>query len=167
VFDLVKNGDIWTLCYRESSFKGVLVILIWLPGLVIVIGLIARSGAGVAAAASVALAFCGIMAYWLLHDSDSNTEFDLTRRCLTVDCKRPWFGAPRSFDFADVAALETKRQSGGETPDYWEVRLKLRDNKRILLGVAQAGRRKQVEAYIEEIQDATGIAARHVDTWLW
>jgi hypothetical protein len=164
MFDLVKNGDIWTLSYRESAFKPVLVILIWLPGLVIAIGLIAHIGAGVAVAVLTALAFCALMAYWLLYDSDSVTEFHLTRRCLTVDCKRPWFGAPRSFDFADVAALEARRQSG-ETADYWEVRIKLRDGKRILPGMARAGQRKQVLAYIEEIQGATGIAGLTSKGW--
>jgi hypothetical protein len=81
-----------------------------------------------------------------------------------VDCKRPWFGAPRSFDFADVAALETKMQSLDDSNDLM-IRIKLRDGERIILGRANEGQHEQIHAYIEEIQGATGIAARHVVRW--
>jgi hypothetical protein len=169
MFDLVKNGDIWTLSYRKSRFSavfGAVFLTLCLVSTVVPIVRLAQnsSGAWVPGVTLIMLALFGLAAYRVLNDSDSDTEFNLTRRRLTVDCKRPWFGAPRSFDFADVAALEMNRQPGDGAVD-WAVRIELHDGERILLGVAKAGQCKQFSAYIEGIQGATGIAAGEVDKW--
>ena len=101
--------------------------------------------------------FCAaLMAYWSLSDEPTTTVFDLTQRRITVDCKRPWFGAPRTFSFDDVAALRAVRRSG-KSSSSWEAQLELHNGSRIKLGREPAGRDERILGFLVEIRRATDI----------
>jgi hypothetical protein len=157
VFSLTKTGDVWTLHYEVSPMRRVLMVGAGLASLGF--GLLQSPAPSAIAGLVICVGCLGLMAYWVVTDLPSTASFDLARHRLTLRCERPWFGPPRAYAFADVAALYAVKRSG-ESVDSWEATIELFDGSRIKLGRETEGRNERVRGYLEEIRKATGIAGR-------
>jgi hypothetical protein len=162
MFSLIKAGDIWTLRYEVSPVWRILGIAAGVAG--IAVGIMQSVGSHgfnpVTSTTILAVLLClAVMGYWVISDAPTTAVFDLAQRRLSVHCERPWFGAPRSFAFADVAALHARNVSG-ESTDSWEARVEFRDGTRIRLGRESEGRNERIRGYLEEIRRAAGIPGK-------
>ena len=158
MFSLSKHGDVWTLHYEVSALWRAICIGAGLAGVGFGIFEAVTRSAGVPVWTAVlpALLVVAVMAYWVMSDAATTVAFDLGERRLNVRCGRPWFGPPRSFAFADVAALRAVSRSG-ESSDAWEARLELHDGTSIRLGSEAEGRNERIRGFLDEIRRATGI----------
>lgn len=158
---LTRTNDVLTLHYEVGPLRRALAIAAGLAGLGV--GVVQSlqddprmSPVVVFPAIIVAVVLLG---YWLLADSTTTASFDLGRRCVTVTSERPWFGAPRTCAFSDVASLSAVNRSG-ESVDYWEAILELTSGSRISLGSEVEGANERIRTYLDDIRAATGIAGR-------
>jgi len=158
MFSLSKHGEVWTLHYEVSPLWRAICIGCGLAGMGFAIIEAATRSTGVPIWGIVlpALVVVAVMAYWVMSDAPTTVAFDLAQRRLNVRCERPWFGPPRTFAFADVAALRAVSRSG-ESSDAWEARLELRDGTAIRLGAEAEGRNERIRGFLDEIRRATGI----------
>jgi hypothetical protein len=161
VFSLRKRSDVWTLHYETSLFARILWICTGLAGIGVGAFQVYREDTAFARGGTVAvvLVCLGVLTYWIVDDAESTVHFDLKRRRVEVESKRLWFGRPRNYAFADIAALTTVRRSG-ESSDTYEAILELTSGKRIKLGREVEGDNEQIRKFVDEIRAVTGIAGR-------
>jgi hypothetical protein len=161
VFYLNKTTEVWTLIYEVGPLRRWLLVAAGIAGIALTAVKSVQDGlAGSTLAVVVGvLVAIAAMAYWVFSDASSRTVFDLVHRNVTVQCERFGFGPQRSLAFSDVARLCAVDVSG-ETVDSWDVRLELRDGRRIRLGREPQGHSARSPGYLEEIRAATGIAGR-------
>lgn len=100
-----------------------------------------------------------MLAYWIIDDAATTAHFDLKRRRVEVGSKRIWFDKPRSYAFADIAALAVVKHSG-ESSDAFEAVIELANGERIRLGREPEGNNEQIRKFIDDLRAATGIAGR-------
>jgi hypothetical protein len=157
VFSLTKIGDVWTLHCELGELYRVLLVGAFFAifGYLVIEHFDTIRPIGIAAAAAICF---GLLAWLLASNAATTATFDLKRRRVEVRSKRPWFGRPRAFDFADVAALDAVR-STDDMGDFWEIHLELRNGTRLLLG-SEPTRQQRVQQYLAEIRSATGIPGR-------
>ena len=155
-FSLTKSDDIWTLHYEVGSLSRLLLIGAGIAGLGMGIYETVRPGQRMLVIVLPVLLGLGLMAYWLILDASTTVTFDLKQRRLDVTSRRPWFGPPRSYGFADVVGLNVASRSG-ESVDSWVAYLDLPDGSRIRLGEEAADRHERIRSYLQEIRHATGI----------
>lgn len=164
MFSLSKSGPVWTLRYEVGPAQRAVQIGAALAGLgigVLQVGTERGLGAPTWSVMLAVLMCLMVVGLWALSDATTRVVFDLAQRRLSVHSARPWFGAPRSYAFSDVAALYAVSRSG-ESSDAWEARLELRDGSRIRLGRETEGRNARIRAYLEDIRGATGIKGTRI-----
>jgi hypothetical protein len=161
MFALDKNGTVWTLRYDVSALRKVLTSLAAPLYFAAAIWVTVKDQGFITPSEVLfwAASFCILFGYLVLGIYASTAvKFDLNGRRVSVSCKRPWFGPVRSFDFADVAALEACGDSD-DPHDLWVVRLILNDGSRLSLGgVYNQG--KRIRALLQEIGCESKIAVR-------
>ncbi len=157
MFSLSKGSDIWTLHFDVDAVSRLLFIAAGCAGIGFGVFQVGRVHGSEFSLIVLSVLGCGaLMAYWTLSDEPTTTVFDLTQRRITVDCKRPWFGPPRTFSFDDVAALDAVRRSG-KASSSWEARLELQNGSSIKLGREPTGRNEHIRGLLDEIRRATDI----------
>lgn len=146
MFFLSKRDHVWTLHYEVSPLGRIIFGAAGLCGLVVAVVEVSSEQPALSKGYTIAIALVvlGVLAYWMLDDADTVAHFDLKRRRIEVESKRPWFGPPRSYAFSDIAALTAAKRSG-ESSDSWEAIIELANGKRIRLG-ARAGRGKRADS---------------------
>jgi hypothetical protein len=158
VFSLTKSGEVWTLHYEVSPLLRLVQVVAGIAG--IGVGIVeSTTGSGPASRLAVLLPtlFCiGLMAYWMMSGASTTVVFDLKAQRVEVNCRRPWFGAPRAYGFSNIA-LFAKSESG-ESVDSWAAFIKPGGGKKIRLGSEAANRNERIRSFLEEIRSATGIA---------
>src|SRR5947209_6523629 len=104
---LTRSGDILTLHYEVGPWRRMALLAAGFAGLVmgVVQSLQERPGLSPALVIPAILLGVAVLGYFLLAESTTTASFDLGRRYVTVASERPWFGAPRSWAFSEVAAL--------------------------------------------------------------
>jgi hypothetical protein len=157
VFALRKSDDIWTLHYEIGWSRQLFAIGAGIAALGVTI--IQSSDRGAIHLAISAVVFFALIGYWVGSEAPTTATFDLKRRRIEVYSRRPWFGRPRTMEFADVLALYAVKRTG-ETVDAWEANIELRNGTRLRLGSEAAGRSERVRQYLEEIRNVTGIRGR-------
>lgn len=161
MFSLRRRSDVWTLHYEAGGFARILWSCTGLACIVLTAVQLYREDTAFARGATVAIALpcLVVLAYWIIDDAGTTTHFDLKRRRIEVRSKRIWFGKPRSYAFADVAALAIVRHSG-ESSDAFEAVMELANGERIRLGREPEGDNEQIRKFIDDLRAATGIAGR-------
>lgn len=156
-----KRSDVWTLHYEVSSFARILWFCTGVAGIVVGAFQFYRDDTAFAKGGTVAvvLVCLGVLTYWIIDDAESTVHFDLKRRRVEVESKRLGFGRPKTYAFADIAALTVVKRSG-ESSDTYEAIIALTNGKRIKLGRETEGDNEQIRKLVDEIRGATGIAGR-------
>jgi hypothetical protein len=158
MFSLTKTGDRLILRYAVSPLRRLVLVGAGLGGLFVGAHQTMTANTTTVAIVVPTVLALTLLAYLWLSDLPVNVEFDCKLRRVTVDCDRPWFGPPRSFAFADIAALSAVMESDSEGSEYWEAQLECRDGSRIRLGAEGVRRNGQIRGYLADIRQATGIA---------
>jgi hypothetical protein len=156
MFSFRKTRQIWTLTYRVSPYKRVLMVAVALA--VVVAGMIEYAAKlhGALAVIVAIVAPLGFAAYWQFSDASTIAVFDLESRTLKVHSSRPFFGPPRVIPFADIAALKVDAEYG-ESADSWSAVLSLSSGTRIRLGSELQGKNSRLREWIDEIRTAANL----------
>ena len=157
MFSLTKNEDKLVLRYAVSPLRRLVLVGAGLGGMTIGAHQTMDAKTTTVAVVVPSIIALALLGYFWLADLPVTVEFDCDLRRLTVDCERPWFGAPRAFGFAEVAALSAVKESDSESSEYWEAWLECRNGTRISLGRESVGRHARIGGYLAEIRQATGI----------
>jgi hypothetical protein len=153
LFSLTKTGDVWTLHYEVGVLRHVLLVGAGLAG--VGFAIIESSPKTRMIALLPVIPCLALMGYSIASDAPTTATFDIGRRQIRVESRRPWFGRALLLAFSEVAALYAVKRSG-ESTDSWEA--VLANGRRIRLGSEAEGRNERVRLYLEEIRKATGIA---------